>query len=46
MTPEGVISMLYNGRGDMIRTCDPLLPRQVRYQAALRPDKRAINSIR
>ena len=26
------------GRGDMIRTCDPLLPKQMRYQAALRPD--------
>lgn len=27
-----------NGRGDRIRTYDPLPPRQVRYQAALRPD--------
>ena len=27
-----------NGRGDWIRTSDPLRPRQVRYQAALRPD--------
>ena len=26
------------GRGDWIRTSDPLRPRQVRYQAALRPD--------
>src|SRR5450631_4209886 len=26
------------GRGDWIRTSDPLLPKQVRYQAALRPD--------
>ncbi len=26
------------GRGDRIRTYDPLRPRQVRYQAALRPD--------
>src|SRR5262249_35267531 len=26
-----------NGRGDWIRTSDPLRPRQVRYQAALRP---------
>ena len=25
------------GRGDKIRTCDPLLPKQVRYQTALRP---------
>jgi len=28
-----------NGRGDKIRTCDPLHPMQVRYQAALRPDR-------
>jgi hypothetical protein len=27
-----------NGRGERIRTSDPLRPRQVRYQAALRPD--------
>ena len=27
-----------NGRGAQIRTEDPLLPKQVRYQAALRPD--------
>ena len=26
------------GRGSKIRTCDPLLPKQVRYQAALCPD--------
>ena len=26
------------GRGDRIRTYDPLLPKQMRYQAALRPD--------
>ena len=26
------------GRGDWIRTSDPLLPKQMRYQAALRPD--------
>ena len=36
------ISRLYlhhsNGRGGGIRTHDPLRPRQVRYQAALRPD--------
>ena len=29
-----------SGRGDWIRTSDPLRPRQVRYQAALRPDRR------
>ena len=27
-----------NGRGGGIRTRDPLLPKQMRYQAALRPD--------
>ena len=27
-----------NGRGDRIRTCDPLVPNQMRYQAALLPD--------
>ena len=29
-----------SGRGDWIRTSDPLRPRQVRYQAALRPDSK------
>jgi hypothetical protein len=27
-----------NGRSGRIRTCDPLLPKQVRYRAALRSD--------
>ena len=27
-----------NGRGGVIRTPDPLVPNQMRYQAALRPD--------
>ena len=27
-----------NGRGDWIRTSGPLLPKQMRYQAALLPD--------
>ena len=31
-------SISESGRGDWIRTSDPLRPRQVRYQAALRPD--------
>ena len=30
--------MLRIGRGGRIRTDDPLPPRQMRYQAALRPD--------
>ena len=29
---------LKNGRGDRIRTCDPLVPNQMRYQAAPLPD--------
>ena len=33
------------GRGDWIRTSDPLRPRQVRYQAALRPDRRGTSII-
>ena len=32
--------MRLNGRGDRIRTCDPLLPKQMRYQAAPLPDDR------
>jgi hypothetical protein len=28
-----------NGRGERIRTSDPLVPNQVRYQTALRPEK-------
>jgi hypothetical protein len=32
------------GRGGRIRTADPLRPRQVRYQAALRPDLRSSQS--
>ena len=30
--------LILNGRGDRIRTYDPLLPKQMRYQAAPRPD--------
>ena len=30
--------MICNGRGGGIRTPDPLLPKQMRYQTALRPD--------
>jgi hypothetical protein len=33
-----------NGRGGGIRTPDPLLPKQMRYQAALRPDSLSIVS--
>ncbi len=31
-------STIEDGRGDWIRTSDLLLPKQTRYQAALRPD--------
>jgi DNA invertase Pin-like site-specific DNA recombinase len=34
----GGSQILTSGRGDRIRTCDLLLPKQTRYQAALRPD--------
>ena len=29
---------LFYGRDDRIRTCDPLVPSEVRYQAALHPE--------
>ena len=31
-------SLILNGRGERIRTSDPLVPNQVRYQTALRPE--------
>ena len=31
--------MAKNGRGERIRTSDPLVPNQVRYQTALRPEQ-------
>ena len=34
----GVRQLTENGRGGGIRTPDPLLPKQMRYQTALRPD--------
>ena len=36
--PTELRAVVQDGRGDMIRTCDPLLPKQMRYQTALRPD--------
>ena len=30
------------GRGGRIRTADPLLPKQLRYQAALHPEKSVV----
>ena len=38
------ISIVYAGRGGGIRTPDPLLPKQMRYQTALRPDAVSIVS--
>ena len=35
---QELIKFLNNGRGDRIRTCDILLPKQARYRAALLPD--------
>jgi hypothetical protein len=32
------ILLILNGRGERIRTSDPLVPNQVRYQTALRPE--------
>ncbi len=31
-----------NGREDRIRTCDPLVPNQMRYQAAPLPEKHGV----
>lgn len=36
--------MNVNGRGGRIRTAGPLLPKQMRYQAALHPDKARSNN--
>ena len=40
------LSIFFCGRGERIRTSDILLPKQARYQAALRPvNKKKINII-
>ena len=39
LTTELEAHTLENGRGGRIRTCGPLVPNQMRYQAALHPDK-------
>ena len=36
---------MINGRGERIRTFDPLVPNQMRYQAALRPDNEYSNRL-
>lgn len=38
-------TFLFYGRGDRNRTCDPLHPMQVLYQAELRPDDRCHDNI-
>ena len=38
LAPGPRLSETVNGRGERIRTFDPLVPNQMRYQAALRPD--------
>ncbi len=35
-----------NGRGGEIRTPGPLLPKQMRYQTALHPERRTLYTIR
>jgi hypothetical protein len=35
--------LILNGRGERIRTSDPLVPNQVRYQTALRPEYAAVS---
>ena len=37
------LSWLSICRGDRIRTCDPLLPKQMRYRTALRPENELQN---
>ena len=36
-TPFGIPWLIHNGRGDRIRTCGPLLPKQMLYQAEPHP---------
>lgn len=36
------LALLYDSRGDWIRTSDLLLPKQARYQATLRPGRRRV----
>lgn len=38
-------SLKFDGPAGRIRTCDPLFPKQMRYQTALRPDKTGLSSI-
>lgn len=40
LKPAGSPDISGNGRGDRIRTCDILLPKQARYQTALLPGAR------
>ena len=38
-------SLIYNGRGERIRTSGPCLPKTVLYQAELLPDRRAVIAV-
>ena len=40
---EAIRLLLLNGRDDTIRTCDPFVPSEVRYQAAPHPDFYKLN---
>ena len=42
---SAVADAIKDGRGDRIRTCDPLLPKQMRYQAAPLPDSPQLGPI-
>lgn len=39
ITPNQCDPAYSDGRGDKIRTCDPIVPNDVRYQTALHLDK-------
>ena len=46
MRPAAIAPPVWrNGRGGPIRTADPLLPKQVRYQATLRPGRAAWSGV-
>ena len=39
---HATVFFIYSGRGDTIRTCDILLPKQALYQTELRPETKPI----
>ena len=42
---KSLIYKVIYGRSERIRTFDPLVPNQMRYQAALRSDPRIVNAV-